>query len=256
MGKSNKGRITRGRDLDKWRNNRAAAPEGCIRIIGGQYRGQTLLYSGDRVTRPMKDNVREALFNLVGGYLGGTIVFDLFAGTGAVGLEALSRQAAHAVLVERHVPTSKIIRQNTESLAVTGQSTICCSDTFFWTRQFEKEMQQKKISCLPLEFDVLSQHPWSVFCCPPYDLFLDSEEKLTRLIATFAQLCPANSLIVTEFDSRFDADKLPDSQLWKTREYSPAILSVRRIPENQDLDDSASEGNPVIESGQVNPAHQ
>lgn len=222
----NQGRVRKGRDLEKWKNNRPQAPKGCIRIIGGIYRGQSLLYSGDQVTRPMKDNVREALFNLVGGYLENTICFDLFAGTGAIGLEALSRKSRHAILVERHVPTTKIIRQNVESLAVTEQTSICGSDTFFWVRQFAKGLPEKKSPVGELSFEELSTQPWSVFCCPPYDFFVDRQDEMLGLISTFQQYCPPESLIVVESDARFDPALLPDTDHWDSRQYSPALLSV------------------------------
>ena len=78
-----------------------------MRIIGGKFRGRKLEYSGDLRTRPMKDRVREALFNLLGNAVEGKIAIDLFAGTGALGLEALSRGASRAVFIERHRPTAQ-----------------------------------------------------------------------------------------------------------------------------------------------------
>ena len=60
-------RSKRGRKLKDWKTNRADPGVGKLRIIGGTYRGRLIEYSGDPVTRPMKDNIREALFNLIGG---------------------------------------------------------------------------------------------------------------------------------------------------------------------------------------------
>ncbi len=79
--KSNPGRP--GRD--------AAKTVAGVRIIGGQLRGRRINYSGDARTRPMKDRLREAIFNLIGPSIRGKHVLDLFAGTGALALEALSR---------------------------------------------------------------------------------------------------------------------------------------------------------------------
>ena len=76
-----------------------AKPVG-VRIIAGQFRGRKLLYAVDPRTRPMKDRVRQALFNRLGPAVQGKVAIDLFAGTGALGFEALSRGAARAVLVE------------------------------------------------------------------------------------------------------------------------------------------------------------
>ncbi|MDB4778044.1 RsmD family RNA methyltransferase [bacterium] len=80
-----------GKQLKNWKSNTPEAKPGKLRIVGGRFRGRQIEYHGDPRTRPMKDNVREALFNLVGGWVPGKAVIDLFAGTGAVGLEAISR---------------------------------------------------------------------------------------------------------------------------------------------------------------------
>src|SRR5688572_16458652 len=83
-----------------------------LRIIGGSMRGRKLKYSGEARTRPMKDRVREAVFNLLGTTVEGCYVIDLFAGTGALGLEAISRGATGATFIERHFPTAKVIEEN------------------------------------------------------------------------------------------------------------------------------------------------
>ena len=241
MGESKKGRNKKGRDLAKWKNLRPQAPEGCVRIIGGKFRGVSLIYSGDKVTRPMKDSVREALFNLVGGYLQETIAFDLFAGTGVVGLEALSRGAEHAILIERHVPTTKVIRQNVETVEASQAVSICGSDSFFWVRQFVKRFEQGKSEIEHLPFDELSKKPWAIFCCPPYDLYVEKTDQLLETIESLLRICPPNSLIVVESDSRFDTDLLQKTVdhmsgevAWDRREYSPAIISLLKLSSSSD----------------------
>ncbi len=71
-----------------------------MRIIAGEFRGRTLRPPGDRRTRPTADRVREAWFSILGNRLAGATVVDLFAGSGALGLEALSRGASHVEFVE------------------------------------------------------------------------------------------------------------------------------------------------------------
>ena len=100
------------------RADRGQSPPTPPRIIGGQLRGKKLFYSGDDRTRPMKDRVREAVFNLLGPAVVGKHALDLFAGTGALGFEALSRGAAAATFVERHFPTADHLRQTAASLGV------------------------------------------------------------------------------------------------------------------------------------------
>ncbi|MEL7497584.1 MAG: RsmD family RNA methyltransferase [Planctomycetota bacterium] len=214
----------RGRNLKDWKSNRSDAGDGKLRIIGGEYRGRLVEYSGDPVTRPMKDNIREALFNLVGGWVEGKVVFDLFAGTGAIGLEAISRGASEAIFVERHFPTVKLIEQNIQTLGpqVKNNSSVHASDTFFWVRQFVKNQTH------PTD-------PWLVFCCPPYDFFLDREEELLAMLSSLIPLAPAESLFVVESDERFETDRLPKQQenpsvsQWAVRQYAPAQVAVLKI---------------------------
>lgn len=96
------------------------------RIIAGVLKGRRLATpSGDR-TRPTSDRVREALFNSLapGGDLEGLRFADLYAGSGAVGIEALSRGAAHALFVESHAQTAKLLRRNIAELGVEGAHVI------------------------------------------------------------------------------------------------------------------------------------
>ncbi|MEM9411789.1 MAG: RsmD family RNA methyltransferase [Planctomycetota bacterium] len=207
-------RYKKGRDLKRWKTPRLEADSGKLRIIGGQYGGRQIEYSGDPVTRPMKDDVREALFNLVGGWTPGKAAFDLFAGSGAIGLEALSRGATQAFFIERHFPTAKIIRENIESLDPHMNSTVAPSDSFFWTRRFFKNQ-----SAWPTE-------PWIVFLCPPYEMFVTRTTDLLEMISCFKDSAPSESIIVVESDDRFDVDQLPNSKDWSIRQYSPALISI------------------------------
>jgi 16S rRNA (guanine(966)-N(2))-methyltransferase RsmD len=100
-----------------------------VRIIGGTFRGRRLQYRGDPRTRPMKDRVREAVFNLVRESIEGRVALDLFAGTGVLGFEALSRGADATVLLERHAPTAKLMRANAGLLGVESHVDVIVTDT-------------------------------------------------------------------------------------------------------------------------------
>jgi 16S rRNA (guanine(966)-N(2))-methyltransferase RsmD len=207
-------KITRGRNLKNFHSQQASADVGKLRIIGGKYRGRQIDYSGDPVTRPMKDITREACFNLVGGYLEGKAAFDLFAGTGAIGLEALSRGASKAFLIERHIPTVRIVAANVQSLEAESDAEVVTSDTFFWVRQFLNDSTQ-----WPTE-------PWAVFCCPPYVLFEERKDELLITIHSLMDVAPEGSLFVVESDHRFETAELPDLADWQVRHYPPAYIAV------------------------------
>jgi 16S rRNA (guanine(966)-N(2))-methyltransferase RsmD len=218
-------RFKRGKNLSKWNSNRAEAGIGKLRIVGGKFRGRLIDYSGDPVTRPMKDNIREALFNLVGGWVKGKIVFDLFAGTGAMGLEALSRGAARCFFVERHIPTVRLIQENVLALDPDLPAEVNSSDTFFWVRQFLKKPDQ-----YPSE-------PWVVFCCPPYDFYVERKEDVLTMVGDLLKVAPEGSNFVVESDGRFDPAELPDPNSWVVRKYAPALVAVRRERDAIENDD-------------------
>ncbi len=89
-----------------------------MRIVGGRWRGRRLVTPPGAATRPTSDRVREAVFSILGP-LDGEAVLDLFAGSGALGLEALSRGAARATLVERAAPALRALRANVAALDAT-----------------------------------------------------------------------------------------------------------------------------------------
>lgn len=96
------------------------------RIIAGAVGGRTIQTPRGRETRPTTDRVREALFSRVEALLelDGARVLDLFAGSGALGLEALSRGAAHLLAVEKHRPTARLIEQNARALGLGARTEV------------------------------------------------------------------------------------------------------------------------------------
>lgn len=97
---------------------------GKIRIIGGQWRGRRLPVADRGELRPTPDRVRETLFNWLSGAVGGARCLDLFAGTGALGFEALSRGAAAAVMVERDRQLARQLETTRMLLAAAGAEIV------------------------------------------------------------------------------------------------------------------------------------
>jgi 16S rRNA (guanine966-N2)-methyltransferase len=99
-----------------------------MRIVGGEFRGRPLATPRDQSIRPTTDRTREAVFNVLAhrfaDRLEGGRVLDLFAGTGALGLEALSRGASYAVFIEESAEGRGLIRTNVEAFGLTGRTTI------------------------------------------------------------------------------------------------------------------------------------
>jgi 16S rRNA (guanine966-N2)-methyltransferase len=95
-----------------------------MRVIAGTYRSRQLIAPRGNSTRPTSDRLRETLFNILAGRIPGSRFADLYAGTGAVGIEALSRGAAHVYLAEKARPALEAIRANLKALAITHGFTL------------------------------------------------------------------------------------------------------------------------------------
>lgn len=203
-----------------------------IRIIGGSQRGRKLTYSGEARTRPMKDRVREAVFNLLGTGIKGSLVVDLFAGTGALGIEALSRGCVWGVFLEKHFPTAELIEANLREVELDHKAQVVGGDTFLQLRLMRRDGRTfsvpNAVAAAGSEAATPST-PWLVFCSPPYDFYAVREAEMLRLLDDILALAPPGSTIVVEADDRFDPQRLPQPELWKERRYPPAVVVWRQI---------------------------
>jgi 16S rRNA (guanine966-N2)-methyltransferase len=197
-------------------SKRPEEPVVGLRIIGGKLRGRKLQYSGDLRTRPMKDRVREAVFNLLGPGVNASHAIDLFAGTGALGLEAISRGAKRATFIERHLPTTRLIEQNAAALGVAQQADVVFGDAFLWVRRWVESAANAE----------LEGEPWTIFCSPPYDFYAGRREEMLTMLRRLVEAAPAESLFVVEADERFDFGLLSLASQWDVRSYPPAVVGI------------------------------
>jgi 16S rRNA (guanine966-N2)-methyltransferase len=110
-----------------------------MRVIAGSYRGRTLRAPRGQATRPTSDRVREALFSILG-QIDGVTVLDLFAGSGALAIEALSRGASEATLVDSSSAAIEAIRRNLQELAIDAE--VVRSDALAWCEQAKRSARQ------------------------------------------------------------------------------------------------------------------
>jgi 16S rRNA (guanine966-N2)-methyltransferase len=162
----------------------------------------------------MKDRVREAVFNLLGPAIKGTRAVDLFSGTGAMALEAVSRGAESAVAIEQHFPSVRMINDNIAKLDLSDRVQTVAGDAFFWAPRHQPE----------------TDRPWVVFCCPPYDFYVERQEETIDLVRKMTLAAPPQSLIVVEADERFDFDLLAELGEWRVHGYPPAWVGIVRKP--------------------------
>ncbi len=176
-------------------------------------RGRTVLYHGADFTRPMKDNIRENLFNILGMSVRGSICFDLFAGTGALGIEAISRGASRAVLVEQNRRAADFIRRTAESLGIEPKIELKVGDTFRMARS--------------LLASPAVDTPWIVMLCPPYALWHERPDDMKQIIAYVIDHAPPGSVLVAETEKEFDTTWFPGGP-WDLRIYGGTKLAIAR----------------------------
>jgi 16S rRNA (guanine(966)-N(2))-methyltransferase RsmD len=185
----------------------------------------------------MKQRVRESAFNLVGGDVRGKAVLDLFAGTGALTWEALSRGAHEALLLERHFPTARLIRDNATALQLTDRIQVVPGDAFVWG----KRLARGEVVFAP-------DRPWLIFCSPPYELYVTHESEMLALLEHVMNAAPDASVMVVETDERFDLAGLSQHCEWEVRVYLPAVLAIGRNFHRGRTESPDAEPNPVSPS--------
>ena len=169
-----------------------------MRIIAGTHRGHRIAAPKGRDTRPTSDRVRENAFNLIGP-VDGAEVLDLFAGSGAMGLEALSRGAAHATFVENDRDAARTIDANLEKLGL--HATVLRTDAL-------RALQQER-----RRYDL-------ILCDPPYDY------DAGKLAPHLAGRLTDDGVLVWETSSREPAPEVPGLAQRTTRTYGSARLTL------------------------------
>ena len=186
-----------------------------MRVIAGTYRSRILKSLKGLALRPTSDRLRETLFNVLGAGVAGSRFLDLFAGTGAIGIEALSRGATEVAFVDNHAPAVTLIRRNLESLGIRNGATVLCMDAL---RGLEKLASGKKGES--------SQYDY-VFLDPPYAAANDYARVLESVGS--GNLLAPGGVVIAEHRRSFD---LPEEagalQRYRVLQQGDAALSFYR----------------------------
>lgn len=184
-----------------------------MRVVAGEYGGRRLKAVPGMKTRPTTDKVKEAMFNIIGPYLEGGQVLDLFAGSGGLSIEAVSRGADHATLVDRQYQAIKTIHENLSVTKEEDKFTVLKCDAYKMLNKLAKQEQG---------FDY-------VFLDPPYkkQQILELMEQLKKL-----GLLNTDALIICETDQVADLpEELADFELIKKADYGITELTFYRYKE-------------------------
>ena len=177
-----------------------------VRVISGSARGLKLNTPGDDRVRPTTDRVKESMFNIVQDWVYDSQVLDLFAGSGALGIEALSRGASQAVFCDNSLDSIKIIKSNIENARVADRSQIVSGDFKRCLRDMEAKNQS---------FDM-------IFVDPPYyeGLF---EEVLDTIRS--CKILKKDGIVIVEHDAKKPIGQVEGLEVYKEKKYGITMLT-------------------------------
>lgn len=175
-----------------------------VRIISGDFGGRKILAPDGITTHPMGERIRNALFNIIGDEIEGARVLDAFAGTGAIGLEAISRGASEVIFVERDRTAVQSLRKNIETLGLNNKTTVAAGDIKNWHVAHENEL-----------FDI-------IFCDPPF-----GDQQLSTVSLLFRHLKP-DALMVLSQPGRGESLPANGVVVVDNRSYGNAALTFYR----------------------------
>lgn len=188
-------------------------------IIGGLYRGQKLKSPRGAYTRPTANRLREAIFNICQNEIGGSHFLDIFAGSGAMGLEAISRGAESATFIEFHKDALQCIESNVQTLGVKEKTAILRGDVFSKLRSLEQ--QEKKFNL--------------IYADPPYQTAVPGQTDFysTCIVKWFDDHCllTADGLLLVEekFTSQPILENLNHLSLKNCRRFGDSALQIYHL---------------------------
>ncbi len=195
-----------------------------MRIIAGTLKGRRLSAPTWDGLRPTSDKLRETLFNIIAGQMDGAQVLDGYAGTGAVGLEALSRGARHVTFVERDARAVRLIAENVKRCGVTSGYSIVRADAWAFTDGAGRDKRTARVEAIEGTqadaggFDL-------IFLDPPYE-----DADVHRVWPSLAQRLTPDGLLVLEHATRRPPETRDDIPAWRTVKAGDSSLTFYRRP--------------------------
>ena len=155
--------------------------------------------------------VREAFFSILGNAIPGRVFYDVFAGTGVVGLEAISRGAISARLIEKDARQTADIQKYANDFGVADRVQVLKADVYRWAERWI----------------VPDNKPVNLFLSPPFPDLSQKADEFLSLVRTLLDKAPDESVLTIQAEDGFPLDQLPDPDLWDIREYGRNLLLIR-----------------------------
>jgi 16S rRNA (guanine966-N2)-methyltransferase len=195
-----------------------------VRIVAGSLRGRKLMVVVHEGMRPTPQMVREALFSILGNAVPNRVFYDIFAGTGVVGLEAVSRGASSARLIEKDPRQAAVIQKYAGEFGIADKVQVIKSDAYRWAERW-----------IPAGKD-----PVNLFLSPPFPDLTEKAEEFLKLVRLLLEKAPDESVLTIQAEEGFPLDKLPDTESWDVRHYGRNMLLIR-VKEERIMADSQIE---------------
>jgi 16S rRNA (guanine(966)-N(2))-methyltransferase RsmD len=204
-----------------------------IRIVAGSLKGRKITCEVSPNLRPTPQMVREALFSILGNAVPGRPFYDVFAGTGVIGMEALSRGASATTFVERDFRLADALDRHIEEFGVADRGRVARADVYRWVERWQA----------PAE-------PVTVFLSPPFMDLNRRPEEMLHLVVLLQHKVPAGSVVVLQAEKANMLEHLPERDSWDERRYGRNHLLFWVKPEAgpaergelRDSDEVATEG--------------
>lgn len=181
-----------------------------VRIVAGSLRGRKLTVVVHEGMRPTPQMVREAFFSILGNAVPDRPFYDIFAGTGVVGLEAVSRGATSARLIEKDPRQAADIQKYADQFGIGDKVQVLKADAYRWAERW-----------LP------PKEPVNLFLSPPFPDLSQKADEFLALVKLLLEKAPDDSVLTIQAEDGFPADRLPEPDAWDVRKYGRNVLLVR-----------------------------
>jgi 16S rRNA (guanine966-N2)-methyltransferase len=189
----------------------AVAEKTQVRIVAGSLRGRKLTVVVHEGMRPTPQLVREALFSILGNAVPGRVFYDVFAGTGVIGLEAVSRGATSARLIEKDPRQVADIQKYADQFGVADKVQVLRADAYRWAERWVPP----------------GKDPVNLFLSPPFPDLTEKADEFLGLVRLLLDKAPDDSVLTIQAEDGFPTNRLPDLPAWDVRKYGRNMLLFR-----------------------------
>lgn len=186
-----------------------------MKIIAGDRKGFKLEGPMDKSIRPTSDLRRDAIFNTLGELIEGETFYDIFSGTGAMGLEALSRGASQALLVEMSKKAQELIKRNIEKVRYQKQAKLFPTNAYRFIESHRP------------------RDPGIYFLDPPFPEYINHPERFTKYLTMLMERVAEGSIIIIESRWKMNPEVIPDPENWYMRRYGETRVAYWGIVDTE-----------------------